>query len=285
MSFLPPEKSQIAATVIVFNRFDKLKDNIDTYISQIDKLYVVDNSDVDLTLGEKYFEEYPTIEYISNLGNPGVANALNTAAKKAFSDGYKFLLTLDDDSKAPSDIIRKMQVFLREHTDNSIGLVSVAHSDHKKGQVFRKVSFTMTSGNLLDLSVYNKVGTFNEDLFIDGVDTEYNLRLSTSGFDVVEISNLFLQHQLGKVESFSVLGKKMFYVSHAPARYYYMVRNTIFLIRKYMKIKPFPVLKLFYILCKEIVKSSFIESEKKIRFSFFLKAINDSLTGNFGKLK
>lgn len=284
MSFLTPLKSQIAAAVIVYNRFENLQENIESYVTQVDKLYVIDNSDNQSVLSSEYFDDNPSVAYIANIGNPGVANALNIAAARAIYDGYKFLLTFDDDSRAPIDLVERMQEFLKKHIENEFGLVSVAHSKHADNSTYKIVDFTMTSGSLIDLSIYHKVGFFNEGFFIDGVDTEYCLRLADHGFKSVEISNLFLNHNLGQERDRMLLGYHISYISHSSTRYYYMIRNTIFIAKSFFLKQPVIVFRLLFIAFKEIIKSTFFETERRKRFGFLIKALIDGVLGNYGKL-
>ena len=56
----------------------------------------------------------------------------------------------------------------------------------------------MTSGSLLDLSAYEAVGPFMDELFIDQVDNEFCLRLRAAGFSVLEAGEATLQSPSGR---------------------------------------------------------------------------------------
>ena len=111
---------KIAAVVVFYNPSRENIKNIEKYIDTIDKLYVVDNTDDD----KIRINSSKKIEYIKLGENKGIASALNIGAKKAIENKYKYLLTLDQDSKMTQNIIKKMITFLEKTKDERIGLIS-----------------------------------------------------------------------------------------------------------------------------------------------------------------
>ena len=67
--------------------------NIFSYINDLDRLYIFDNSDN--KNNRKFVPDSKKIKYISKKKNLGIATALNYAAKEAIREGYEFLLTMD----------------------------------------------------------------------------------------------------------------------------------------------------------------------------------------------
>ena len=98
---------KLAGIVVWYNPTEKEKKSIFSYLSCLEKLYIFDNSNNrnDITKNLK-------IEYIYKGENAGIAKALNVGARKAIEEGYKWLLTLDQDSKITESIINQMKQFL-----------------------------------------------------------------------------------------------------------------------------------------------------------------------------
>ena len=168
---------KLAAVVVFYNPSKKNINNINNYIDSVDKLYVVDNSDDK----EIRIENTRKIEYIKLNKNLGIAKALNIGAETAIKEKYKYLLTLDQDSKMTSDIVNKMKLFLKNTKEEKIGLISpyqdIDSKDEKPTCEYEDMTEVMTSGNIIDLDIYKKIGGFKDWLFIDCVDTDYCMNL------------------------------------------------------------------------------------------------------------
>ena len=98
---------------------------------------------------------------------------------------------------------------------------------------------------LIPLRTIDAVGELREDLFIDLVDTEYELRLLRRGYRVVAVAGLRLGHSLGTKHERRMFGR----VVHLPGippevtlstpfRYFYRVRNRLVIDREYFRSAP-----------------------------------------------
>ncbi|MCX6214052.1 glycosyltransferase [Spirosoma sp.] len=275
----------VAGVVVMYNSHRGILDNIHSYINQIELLYVVDNSDqVDVGLIED-IKLINSVKYIAVGSNKGVAYALNVAAEYAIKDGFTHLLTMDDDSKAPGDMVKVMINFLRQYSKpGKVGIVSVAHSNPEAIYPYKKVHFTMTSGNLLNLNVYKAVGPFDNLLFIDHVDHEYNLRLSLQNYEILELSTLKLNHKLGVNKVCTIFGHNIYFVSHSPIRLYYLVRNGLYIAKKYFFVNPLFCIRILYLNLIETLKSLLLEDYKRKRVLLTLRAFIDASSGKMGRV-
>ena len=97
------------ATIVVFYypSDDNIK-NINTYLDEVEKVFVVDNSDDDVIR----LKSTKKIEYIKFYENKGIAQALNEGAKRARDLNFKWLLTLDQDSKITKKNISALKEFI-----------------------------------------------------------------------------------------------------------------------------------------------------------------------------
>ena len=92
----------------------------------------------------------------------------------------------------------------------------------------------ITSGSILNLSLTDKVGVFNEGFFIDFVDTEFSYRIIQNGYINLLFSNIVLNHSLGTlVDGRSLVSlKKSKRIIHSPIRVFYIIRNGLYLMFK-----------------------------------------------------
>ena len=230
---------KISAVVVFYNPSEKNIAYINKYIDSIDKLYVVDNSEDDTIR----LESSKKIEYIKLNKNYGIAHALNIGAQKAIEDKYKYLLTMDQDSKITPEIINKMKDFLIENQDdNKIGLISPYHDIGSKEDLLigdvEDVIEVMTSGNIINLEAYKKIGGFKDWLFIDCVDTDYCMNLHKHGYKVLRLNNIVMKHELGNLVVHKLFGKEYPCYNHNPIRRYYIVRNNFYINKMYSDIYP-----------------------------------------------
>ncbi|MBD2703596.1 glycosyltransferase [Spirosoma sp. BT702] len=277
-------KKDIAGSVVLYNSPIEVLDNISTYIDQISKLYVVDNSVTPNAELIKELQKNSKIKYISLQGNKGIATALNFAAQEALADNYSVLLTMDDDTQTPSSMIDEMITFWNQFP-HPIGILSGSHHSKLKHVPYRRLLYTLTSGNLLNLDAYTSVGNFKDDLFIDHVDHEYGLRLNEKGYQVIEIPSIRLVHRLGYIQQIK-LGSRTIaeFGSHSPIRLYYYTRNGLHLSRIYLKQSPAFVLNFVENLSKLFIKAILLQKDRKHRIKMLTKGLIDGWNGNLGKI-
>ena len=198
-----------AGTVILYQPDKSIKENIMSYLPYLDKLYVIDNS---LNSNEKLLPKSSKIVYCCNYENLGIAKSLNMACEKAIKDGYDYLLTMDQDSKFINKEIEKLFKYVNNNDCQKVGIISPYHEiltkNVKSSESIEHPFEVMTSGNLVNLKIYQKVGKFNEDLFIDCVDTWMCLNIKKNGYDIIRLNNISLEHKLGNACVKKIFGKK-----------------------------------------------------------------------------
>jgi rhamnosyltransferase len=280
--------SKVAAVVVLYN--PELNDlaNINSYIDQVEKIFVVDNSD---KINEPLFQKVKSLNkvaYISNNGNLGIAAALNIGAKKAITEGFDYLLTMDQDSEASSSLVTTL---LKGFSiDSKVALVSpvVYHRNGKEiikkpGKSFEQVITNWTSGSLLDLHIFKNTGGFKEELFIDYVDHEFCLRLNKMGYKIFICNNTFLKHSLGKVEEINLFFRKVYPTNHSAIRLYYRARNRFYVKKIYKKILPVFFKQDDIEFWKGFLKAILFERSKLEKIKYFLWGYLDYRKNKFGK--
>lgn len=221
---------KFAGTVVLYNPEKEILENVETYLPFIDVLYVMDNS----TKKIEYVDEIKKIKkvkYISLDGNKGIAKALKDATEIAKKDGYDFLLSMDQDSKFPTEDFKYVKEYLENNDISKLGIISVNFpystysSDHDNKIDVIKVRDTITSGSFLNLVNYDKIEGYNEDLFIDFVDNDICYQFIENGYDILVMPNIALNHKIGELKEVKFLWYKRKLATHSPLRYYYIYRN------------------------------------------------------------
>jgi rhamnosyltransferase len=283
-------QTDIAGVVVLYNSPPDCLENIRTYRAQIDRLYVVDNSPITSPWITSTLLNDPGIRYYPFPQNVGIATALNVGAQQAISDGYQYLLTMDDDSRAPADLVPSMIHYLTTNQSDSVGILAPKHilsalvSEQPTPERARanEVITTMTSGNLVNLAAYKQVGPFDDGLFIDVVDHDFDLRLKAAGYRIVELTNLYLIHRLGTQKRLPLTS--LTFVSHSPARNYYLIRNSILVARHHWKHTPGYSLTAALTILIEIGKIVVLEDQNLVRLRLVLKAVHDAIRYRKGPL-
>lgn len=225
---------KLAGVVVLYNPDQKVINNINSYIDELDALYLVDNSSAD----NSTLFMYEKVEYIPLQKNTGIAHALNVGAKKAIDHNFHYLLTMDQDSMFEKDALKNMKSIIdADDEKDQVGIYSPFHktaiSEPVPEELFTSPLVVMTSGNIINLDIYKCVEGFKEWMFIDCVDFEYGLNVRKHGYTIKQINTVFLDHELGYYEIKHVFNKKIFCDNHSALRRYYIVRNSFYLYDMY----------------------------------------------------
>ena len=156
---------KIEAVVVLYNPNKNIIDNIKTYINEVETLYVIDNSsEKDNSLINEIKQLSQKCLYIDNFSNKGIAYALNMGVKLAIKESSDWLLTMDQDSKFEKNDLFKLIESIDEDDIQNIGIISPLHNINELNMNSDNNHITMTSGNLLNLHILEKIGFFLEDL-------------------------------------------------------------------------------------------------------------------------
>lgn len=283
-------KATVAGAVILYHSSPSCLAHIQTYLPQVDKLYIVDNTPEGVDWILTFIDQSPSVTYIPLGANKGIAYALNVAATTAIADRYTYLLTMDDDSSAPDNLVDQMGYYWNTHLADPIGIVCPKHAlttaelPNKQPETTpRALLTTMTSGNLISLPVYQQIGGFDNELFIDVVDHDYTLKLAVRGYAVIELPAVQLIHRLGHQRT--VLFGLLSYVTHSPIRNYYLIRNSLLVGLRYRKKYPAYLIEAIRTVLVELVKIMLFENQKKTRLLLAWEALRDGFTGKAGQFR
>jgi len=228
----------IAGVVILYHpNLDLLSANIQTYVSGLKQLYVYDNSETKTPGIEEVLTTInPSIQYRYFNANEGIAKRLNQAMDQVVLNQYDYLLTMDQDSSFDSGVFDQYLQLVDAYSKENVAQFGV-NCDPKHipiSDIPFNADSLITSGTILNLAVFQKVGKFDEKLFIDFVDVEYSLRASYMGYQNIIFTNIIMKHAIGYLKlgrSFKNF-KKTLRILHTPIRVYYIIRNGLYLLFK-----------------------------------------------------
>jgi rhamnosyltransferase len=141
------------------------------------------------------------------------------------------ILTLDQDSVPPPDLAVTLFRSLPSAEWLRTGLVGPQHAredirlDERVGTA--PVEGLLGSGCLVNLDAWRAVGGYNEQFFMDHVDSDFCLRLRRAGYQIVCCNQVVMPHRLGASRVHVLLGRRFLVNHHPPARRYTMARNTV----------------------------------------------------------
>lgn len=285
------KKSDIAAVCVAYNPvIPELRSNIDVHLMQVDKLYVIDNSDsAEKQQQVKSLCKSYTRCQVETVGeNKGIAYALNLGCAKAIEDSFKWIITLDQDSTLPDNFVSTYLQYLNslsEPESQRIAMLTCNMSTWKKEfkRSVDKVTLCWTSGALMRLDAYQETEGFDNELFIDCVDYDMCVKLILRGYGIMRINSLCLNHHLGNTKRYSLFGHNLFFITnYNPVRRYYMVRNGMYLSKKYssqtsiLKMNRFSMIKIR-------LKIILLEKDKIRKLHAIKAAINDFKITKLGK--
>lgn len=292
------ESNEICAIIVTYHPDTLVKERLSAISKQVNKIIIVDNTANESTTEMlQVLCQNQLVELILNAGNLGIAKALNIGVTKARQYNYKWALLFDQDSKAENDLVANLCTIYSTHPDaKQIALIGANYKnilkDEKKSTLiastleWREVKRVITSGSLLSLDTYEKIGPFREDFFIDLVDIEYCMRARKYGYKIIKSSKLLMTHSIGFPSKHMLFGKTVWTTNHTAIRRYYYARNYVAIQREYGNyLFSWWVIKSL----KKCIRVSstilFFEEDKLAKLSAIAKGWWHGVTKRMGKYK
>lgn len=281
-------KSKTAAVVTTFAPDGSLAANLRLVSPQVALVVLVDDTGTD---HEDESASYPieNLVVIRNPANVGIARALNLGIACAAARGYEWIVTLDDDTRVVPDYLDKVYAFVVSGKIANLGIVALSRSTddsptRASPDGYRIRRNIITSGSVAPLELFQKLGGFSEDLFIDLVDFDFCCRVRKLGRALVVLNAVGMKHQVGHSESRRLLGYRTTVYHHSPFRLYYQTRNAITFARRHFAFDPLLCLVFLADLLRLPAKAICFEHQKLVRLRFIGAGIRDALRGRLGKL-
>lgn len=241
------EPNDICAIIVTYHPDALFHERVLAISTQVGNVIIVDNGSNNNAI--KMLQEInqtQSISIIFNNENLGIARALNIGISLARINGYQFAILFDQDSEANKDLaINLCKIYSTHPNTEKIALIGTNYNNVLKssgknpiqrlnsGNEWNEVKRVITSGSLLSLAAYDKIGPFREDFFIDLVDIEYCMRARKFGYIILKSNMVLMSHSIGYPSKHLLLGKTIWATNHAPIRRYYYARNYVAIQREY----------------------------------------------------
>ncbi len=286
MELLKPE---LVCAIVVAYKPDlvRLRQIIASLKEQLVEIILVDNCS-DSSVQFFLLEESKNIgfELIQNNKNYGIAKALNQGVLVAKDKGFRWAFTFDQDSKLMNQMVmQSLNVFNsleQQHEIGAIGINALKSSNDlyypfQSDYSYKERDYLITSGTLISLDVFEKIGGFREDFFIDNVDLEYSLRLKLHGYKSFITKEPGMFHDPGNPVIKKIFGIKIKSSNHSSFRRYFMARNHVILSKLYFFRFPYFILKSNYFFILSVFYFVMVESNRYEKIKMTFKGLKDGI--------
>lgn len=232
------------ALVTLYNPDAKIAGRIKLLSEQVEKVVLLDNSPVCKNKDDFFcIENYVYYFFGENLG---LSAAFNWALKNLdFIKTSDFICFFDQDSCVQKNLISTLvNDFIEISRSQKIGFLGSVYFDSTKNELsgitrrsrelcknIYEVSEIITSSMLTTYGVLEKIGFWDESIFLDYADFELCWRAKSKGFKTFITKNAVLNHSLGEGLLQCRFLKMMFNYSSA-FREYYQSRAAVKLLRR-----------------------------------------------------
>ena len=274
-------EGKIIACVITFNPNLKILNKcLLAVVNQVDEIVIWDNNSTNLCDIKAVVNEQKSKKYFiwENNDNYGIAKSLNKVFRYAEKNNYRWVLTLDQDSIVPENMVEEYRKYIDRPNIAIIGCRTVDRNlanEMWTGAEVDVVGRLITSGCLNNIDAWKHVNGFDEKLFIDLVDTDYNIKLINNGYVLLRVNSVPLSHAIGNIRNVTMVGINLIIYNHNAERKYYQIRNMLYLDRKYKRIYTLFAIRHFFI---AIIKILFWEDDKMNKIIATIKGAKDGIS-------
>jgi rhamnosyltransferase len=293
------KSSRTAAVVSTFNPEHNVVENCAALLQQCTDVIVVDDGST--APDEEVYRELEaqgcTVLRLNE--NAGIAAALNRGVSLARSRNAAlgYILTMDQDSLLQPGFVQGLEeaATAADAAGVSVGMVAPGKVSGLPSRVIRTHNGVIIgdepvqSGLLIRTTCIDAVGPFNEDLFIDGVDSEFYLRAKARGLLCIVAPACALVHSLGAMTPASIgawrikwRGKPLHVRTAASWRYYFIVRNRILLAKKFAGQELYWTLRGLLLDARHLLLVSLLAAGRRERLVSAGRGLRDGLRGVSG---
>jgi rhamnosyltransferase len=235
------EAKRLAAATVLYNPDSALLTALcDGMRRSGTPMFVLCNSAIDADL-RSALEREGGVTLLGNGTNIGLGAALNTVMEAADRAGFTHVILFDQDSTPDVDLPRA----LMERAAGAVGAIGaigprltpppgqgykpIWYSLRGGGRPgWRPVDFLPTSGSLIPIAAWRRVGPFRADFFIDGIDVEWSFRAWKAGFLMILADDLTMPHRWGQPDDGT---RRPQIVRQGSLRNAYYLRNNVYSLR------------------------------------------------------
>lgn len=234
--------------VVTYNPEAGTLELLDACLRQTPHVVVIDNGSRPGPVIEA-IPARPGIRFKAMGRNLGLATAQNEGIRQAEAAGCDRVLFFDQDTQLPDGFVSSMNTeFDRLSREGErVGILGPNYFDRNTredahyarltprgfddimltdGQT-AEVSFIISSGSLMNVSLFRETGRFRDEFFIDQVDTEFCLRVASHGYKVFATPRAKIIHTIGNRTKHRLLFLTIKPNHHAARRKFFIVRNGV----------------------------------------------------------
>lgn len=233
---------KVLAVIVTYNPdINTLHNNLDALTPQVNHIIIYDNASDNKNDICDIVSKYDNLSIIYNSNNEGLPINYNRGLSYCIEKGYDWLLTMDQDTVVPKNLISN---YKKVYDNNKVAIISPVlvdiniqtEDDVKRNlphEEFSDIKYCISSASLNRVSILSELGGFDEKLFIDQVDFDYCRNVTNHGYTILRSNLSFISHQIGNGKIINLFGKKEVAYNHSPIRKYYFFRNRVYFARKY----------------------------------------------------
>jgi len=255
----------IYSLIVIYNSFCSESKINEIKLNNIIPI-IFDNSELnDFISKNKEFCTQNNIHYYSFNRNVGLAKAYNYIIKKHISS-QDWIIILDQDTDVTNEFYEKINKVVL-NADRLSYLASFMYNKNRFGpkliKNFSKYSVIkqnklgklddyligINTCSLFSRKLFEKVGLFNEELFLDYIDIDFFLRLANNGIKSKTLNILIKQHFFSKEKSdYKKVRNRLSIQKHDAKVFYSSTYLKGFFRKKYMYIRD--ILKFIILYCR-----------------------------------
>jgi len=282
----------VAACIVSYNPGPEVRLTLCSVLPQVSKVFVIDNAskpESEVALAGLCAEF--GVVLIVNKDNIGVAGAYNQAASMATSQGYEWMLLMDQDSVAPVGLVQQLMRGVDRWGGARLPAVlcplSIGSGPSGHHSVVPDIDVAvgacMNAGSIVRLAAWEAVGGYDEGFFMDYVDFDFCFKCRRHAWEVVQVGGAIMVHSPGSPTRHRLLWKRPVTLNHSVLRRYYITRNRILFYRKYWSFDTRWVLRDVCNAVKGVVLVVLFESGKSEKLNAIGAGIVDGFQGLSGK--
>lgn len=228
---------KLAAIVITYYpHVEETIANIKQFIDGVEHLIIWENTPLeDRSRYTISLPEYAhKISYQSTGKNEGIAYPLNQCIRWAKENDCTGILSMDQDSFWVNfqEHLTSVAAYFQNNPP-CIATPNINRHFYSPSNEPKAIHTAIISGALWPIAVIDKVGSFDETLFVDAVDEDYSLRINRKGFKILLFPDSVMNQKYGYTYKSKIPGLAS--ANYSAARTYYIVKNHIILYRHYKK--------------------------------------------------
>ena len=303
------KKPKVVALVVCFYpNPEQLLVLVDQLGHQVEAIYLLNNGEIPPALrGDLLLIDQLEVHDFGE--NIGVAAALNYGMELAVKAKASFVITFDQDSEPPKDHVKGLVdawyvLEERKAPAAKIGAIGPMFYDFRGGlheygflcakglkvnkyyssanEVIVEADVLITSGMLVPVSVWQEGLFFNDQLFIDLVDTDWCLRVKSKGYTNFGCFNVRMKHDMSEAPPIRMFGISV--LRYGYLRRYYYFRNCVYLMPKEFVPWAYKI-RLFVTLLVMLLTTILIDQHKIKSSKFILRGIYDGFSGKLGRFQ